>query len=472
MYAAIVVRCIAAIFSQGYGMHDDHFLIVEAAASWVDGFDYNNWLPWNKPEGSSPEGHSFTYVGLNFLLFYILKGVGIVDPKVLMLINRMVHALLSVLTVYFGFRITERLSNRSNAVTVGWLLALTFVIPFLSVRNLVEMACIPFIVWGAWLFLKEGNWKTTFCAGLVIGMAVSFRYQVGVFAIGLALYALMHGRFKQLISYCLGVLFLFCITQGLVDYLIWGYPFAEMLGYVVYNLNEGTGYSPNSNSLMYIEVLMGCLLFPLGLLMGIGYFRSAKKFLVLFLPSLLFLLFHSLYPNKQERFILPILPIFIILGVVGYHSLTKRLFWQKCWNVSLKIFWALNIPLLLVACFIYSKKSRVEAMYYFYEQDIYPKHVLVEGSGDGSTSMLPQFYAGKWDFKLYYETEFVVNDAVPYDFIIFSNTDRLAERIELYREVFPNMRKVQVCNPSLVDKIMRFLNPKNTNEYLEIWAMN
>ena len=69
MIVAGFFRILAALFSQGYGMHDDHFLIIEASASWVDGYDYNNWLPWNKPEGAVPEGHSFTYVGLNFIFF-------------------------------------------------------------------------------------------------------------------------------------------------------------------------------------------------------------------------------------------------------------------------------------------------------------------------------------------------------------------------------------------------------------------
>ena len=42
LVAAIVLRFCAAWFSEGYLMHDDHFLVVEAAASWADGEDYNN----------------------------------------------------------------------------------------------------------------------------------------------------------------------------------------------------------------------------------------------------------------------------------------------------------------------------------------------------------------------------------------------------------------------------------------------
>jgi len=42
---ALLVRLLAAVFSQGYGMHDDHFLVIEASQSWADGTDYNDWLP-------------------------------------------------------------------------------------------------------------------------------------------------------------------------------------------------------------------------------------------------------------------------------------------------------------------------------------------------------------------------------------------------------------------------------------------
>ncbi|MBL7899477.1 MAG: hypothetical protein JNJ99_13140, partial [Crocinitomicaceae bacterium] len=57
LIAALVIRIIAAIFSQGYGMHDDHFLVIEASSSWVDGYDYNHWLPWSPESKGVPEGH-------------------------------------------------------------------------------------------------------------------------------------------------------------------------------------------------------------------------------------------------------------------------------------------------------------------------------------------------------------------------------------------------------------------------------
>ena len=168
-------------------MHDDHFLVIEASASWAHGYDYNHWLPWSPLSDGKPEGHSFTYVGLNYFYFVLMKAIGIVDPKVLMLINRLVHAAFSLLIVNFGFKITQKLGSRELAVKVGWILALLWVLPFLSVRNLVEIVCIPFMMWGVWLVLKGDLKRRFFYAGILLGVAVSIRYQVAVFALGMAI---------------------------------------------------------------------------------------------------------------------------------------------------------------------------------------------------------------------------------------------------------------------------------------------
>ena len=112
LFAAIVVRLIAVIFSQGYGMHDDHFLVIEASASWADGFDYNNWLPWSKGNLGAPEGHSFTYVGLNYIYFVFMKWIGVADPKIMMFFNRLILAFASLVVCWFGMKITEKLSNK------------------------------------------------------------------------------------------------------------------------------------------------------------------------------------------------------------------------------------------------------------------------------------------------------------------------------------------------------------------------
>ncbi len=490
LLSALIIRLIAAVFSEGYGMHDDHFLVIEASTSWVDGYDYNGWLPWSKGNRGAPEGHSFTYVGLNYFFFYTFKFFGIADPKILMLLNRLVHALFSMLVVYFGFKITEKISNRKNAVTVGWILALLSIIPFLSVRNLVELSSIPFLIWGVWLMVKNDSKINIFYAGLLIGLAVSFRYQIAIFAIGIMFYYLLifdyktlfKGPFKsfvrtlidqKFVSFSFGTFVTFLITQGLVDYCIWGKPFAEFKAYSTYNIQEGVLYLPNTNYFMYVFVLLGVLLFPFGLLVGIGFIRSAKKHLMLFIPVMLFILFHTFYPNRQERFILSVLPFFIILGIIGFQELRKKPFWDKLWKFSYSFFWILNIPTLLFVSVTYTKMSRVESMYTLYSDNLVDERILLEGSADTKTSMLPKFYSGSWYCTFLERNDSVQPlDVVPgarYDYIFFFGEEKLPKRIKSYKKLFPKLTLVKKCYPSLMDQLVKKLNPRNSNQYIEVW---
>lgn len=473
MFFAIIFRLIAVFFSKGYGMHDDHFLVIESSASWADGFDYNGWLPGSAKNTGVPEGHSFTYVGLNFVYFSIMKFFGIVNPTIQMLINRLLHALASLVVVWYGMKITEKLSNKENAVKVGWFIALLWIFPFLSVRNLVEVAAIPLLMLGVWQLIKNPGVRSLFFAGLLIGGAVAFRYQIGIFAIAVAAYYFFKWQFKFFFSFSLGVILIFCLTQGIVDYCIWGYPFAELIAYVVYNMKEGAAYLPNSNYLMYFLVLMGSMLIPMGLLLGAGFLRSFKQYAILFVPTFAFILFHTIYPNRQERFILTVLPLFIMLGVMGYALFKESQFKQKLWRVSLIAFWVLNIPLLLFASTMYTKKSRVEAMNYLYDQKAKPPFVLLEGTGDHNVSLLPLFYAKSWETLLLPRTEPVENIKTdPFDYIYFFGETDLQQRIKNYKTVFPKMKLVKKCYPSNLDLLLRKLNPRNTNEYIEIWKTN
>ncbi|TNE53323.1 MAG: hypothetical protein EP338_12370 [Bacteroidetes bacterium] len=478
LIVAFAIRLVSCFFSEGYGMHDDHFLVIEASGSWVDGGDYNNWLPWNKESGSSPEGHSFTYVGSNYLLFKTLKFVGLEDPKLLMFFNRLAHALLSLLVIYFGFRITEKLSDRKTAALFAWTWALLWFVPFISVRNLVEVVSIPFVVWSAWKSLStEQSQRSFLVAGILIGIAISIRYQIALYAIGVGIYYLFRGAWKQVIFYTIGFLIAFSLTQGLVDYFIWGYPFAEFLAYVNYNMNEGTQYMSNTNYFMYFYVLFGLLLIPFGILALIAYFRASAKYLVLFLPTFIFLVFHSIFPNRQERFILTILPIVLILVFLGIRLLIQKKGWQKFWKISWVSFWVLNVPLLLIVSVAPTKKTRIDSMYYLYGKVKGNEHILMESSGETAPNLLPRFYAGKWNFTINERSKEHFPDvnsylSHPHDYVFFNGNERLEERIAELKQIYPQMKMVKQIHPSFIDETLHRMNPRNSNTYVEIWKTN
>ncbi|MBL7897161.1 MAG: hypothetical protein JNJ99_01415 [Crocinitomicaceae bacterium] len=173
---------------------------------------------------------------------------------------------------------------------------------------------------------------------------------------------------------------------------------------------------------------------------------------------------------------MPVLPFFLLLGVVGYHEFFKKEGWKKLWNVSYKIFWVINIPLLLLASFTYTKKSRVEAMYYFYETGEVPQKILLEATGDEEIAMPPKFYSGHWLFGTLEETHethhIEMYPTYRYDYILFFGDGDLDKRIDRYKKMYPKMELAKKCEPSLIDQFLKWLNPRNSNEYIEVWKTN
>jgi len=478
---ALLPRLVAALFSGGYFAHDDHFLVIEAAASWADGFDYNYWLPWNQEGDPRPSGHSFFYVGLHYLLFVVLKWVGITDPKMMMVVVRLLHAVWSLVVVRTGYQIALRLSNSAIAWHTGFFLALFYFMPFLAVRNLVETACIPFLMLGAWQLVRtaEGpSLKDALWAGVWIGLAVNVRFQTLFFAAGPGLALLLQRQWRQAFAYGLGVALPLAVVQGSIDLFIWGRPFAELTEYVAYNMMHTTTYfdQPWYNHLL---LLAGIFLPFLGLAVMFGFFRRWRP-LVLWLPVALFLAFHSYFPNKQERFILPIVPLFFVLGFVAWEQWRSVSAWwqrhQRLWRGQLVFIGVLNTVLLIVLCVSYSKRSRVEALYALRNERPL-KGLLIEDTAEGEAPMPPLFYLGQWDvnvvpwtdpaadLSLYLER---FSAAATPDVVLFFGLEDLDQRMVRTSMALGPLRVIGTAEPGLVDRTVHWLNPVNRNETIVI----
>ncbi len=502
MIMAIVTRIAAAVFSQGYGMHDDHFLVIEAPYSWTEGKDYANWLPWSQNGNPVPSGHSLLYPGFNYYLFKVMKMVGIIDPKTMMLLIRLSLGFLSLLVVYFGYKITEKLAGQKSAITVGLMLAVFWFMPFFSVRNLVEMIAIPFFAAGFWIMLKSENsnkqiW-TFLLAGVIMGIGVSVRFQSAILIAGAGLALLINKKFAPAFSFGFGAVIAFIAIQGGIDTVIWGKPFTEFNEYFRYNIASKGAYGTD-NIWMYVELLGGLLIPPISIFLFIGFFKVWRKHLEIFLPVFLFLAFHTFFSNRQERFILPIVPFFIILGVIGWNDLfDKQNFsarFKGVINGSWVFFWIINIILLIPVSLSSSKKSRIDAMYFFFNKRNDINTILVDDTGRHKGIMMPVFYSGKTIYTI------TINDDNPADsaayeyvnkygyiisansvhifnkvkwlnlpqYIIFVEDLDIGKRVEHMKQYFPNLQHVYDVPPSLLDKVMKKLNPANSNETFYIY---
>jgi hypothetical protein len=490
MAIGLVLRVIAAFFSKGFGMHDDHFLVIEQAQSWVDGGDYQKWLPGT--EGNEgPEGHSFFYVGFQYLFFHFLQFFGIHDPQWKMLFVRIFHAGISMFVISFGYRIASLITAKDTAYKVALLLAVFWFMPFLSVRNMVELTCIPFLMYGTLIILRQeqirkdnlpGYHKTSFLvAGFFLGLAFSVRYQTIVYAGGIGLAVLILGNWRGMLSTAIGFLISTIIFQGFIDFLIWGKPFAELTEYVSYNLDNAYEYhtAPWYN---YIILLAALLIPPVSLMLIWGYLRSWKKYFLLFFPVLLFIVFHSIFPNKQERFILPVIPMFIVLGLAGWQEwVNGSTFWKKnksFLNGSWLLFWAINIALLLFFTPMYSKKARVESMSYLKNYSNID-YFLIDDYGSNVLRFPPVFYTNQWpsydaiykdisykDFSKWKDWEKLENQPT---FVLFYKPDNLASRVDSLKQVFPGLVFEATIQPGFMDRLIHRINPINANEEIHIY---
>lgn len=466
---AILPRLVAVVFSKGYGMHDDHFEVIEQPFMVIH--DISFWD--NRGE---PEGHSVVYPSIQYFFLNAFDFAGIEDPQTAMFLIRLLHAIYSLLIVYYGFKITEILSNREIAKKVGLLLALFWALPFLSVRNLVEVVCIPPIMAGFYYTLNSRDRSlSALIAGLWFGLAFAFRYQTLTIAGMVGLMLLFQKEFRQSVYFTFGFLLSAILIQGGADVFAWGYPFASFIKYVNYNISHGQAYTtgPWYN---YTLLVIGALIPPISIFLIYGFWKKGKKILIIFLPVLMFFILHSIFPNKQERFILPVIPLILLLGVIGWEEyIINSSFWSRHRRALKSIwawFWIINTILLFLFSTYYSKKSRVEAMYTLYGKDV--SGVILVGGKIGATQP-PLFYTGVYPLPtfVFNNDEEVLTAKATFDtmsghpnYAVFFGSEDLDKRVRhIESSLDLKLLLERKIEPSFLDYVFYKLNPKyNKNE--------
>lgn len=474
---AILFRLIAVIFSKGYGMSDDHFVIIEKAQQWV-----SNSLNWFSDEHTDIV--NLFYVGFHYYLFsFFDKILGITDPQIKMFWIRLIHALYSLLVVWYGYKITLELSNKKNAKLVGLLLAILWPLPFLSVRNLVEVVSIPPILMGLYYLLDNNSKKLIYISGILLGIAFIIRFQSALIIFGIGLVLLFNKDWGKFLFFNIGLFITVLFSMGVVDWIVYGIPFHTFLNYFTYNIEHQFDYiiQPWYN---YIILILGMLIPPISIFISVGFFSTIKKYALLFWPTFIFILFHSYFANKQERFIIPVVPLIIMLGIMGWNEfVAKSEFWksrQKWLRYSWIWFWSINTIFLIVFTFTYGKKNRVESLYYLSQKD----HIssIIWDSGMDGAILPPLFYleTGTPTFTSYERTSFEIlkkeieeNTIFFPEYLVTLGDVEIKQRVSLFENTF-NKKLVfeNKVEPSLVDAILHKLNPKhNKNQTSYIYRI-
>jgi hypothetical protein len=281
----------------------------------------------------------------------------------------------------------------------------------------------------------------------------------------------------------IGVIVAAFVLIGSIDIFIWGYPFAEFLEYVNYNMHHYAEY-PEGPWYQYILVIFSLLIPPVSFFLVFGFFhafvKNWKKYLVIFLPVMLFIIFHSYYPNKQERFILPVIPFMIIAGTAGWLQYQKHAaFWKKrrlLNSASWGFFWIINIAALVIISTTYSKRARVESMTYLSKYENI-RVIMVENSNKSYINFLPMYYLGQWvGYEEITNRRSAAELAAGYehpkaypDFLIFEGENNIQKRRDTVLAYFPGYVYETTISPGMIDRILFWLNPINENQNAYIY---
>lgn len=502
----LLLRLLAAVFSQGYAFNDDHFSIISPIQAWMDG------LPmWGDPD--LPPTHSLVYVGSQYFLFKVFHLVGLTDPHGKMLGIRIFHAFYSLLTIYFGYKLTKELSDKKHARFIGLIFALFWIFPFVSVRNLVEVVCIPFVLAGfIWLIraskAPDFNWKIWVVAGLLFGCAFAIRYHTILIVGGSGLVLLYRKQWKGAVLFSLAYLLIASLTTGLIDWTMYRYPFHSIVHYYQYNVAVAydmiTG--PADRYLVVLVFLLGP---PVSLCFLFGFARGFKIEPLIFYGCLIFFLWHSSFPHKQERFIFPIIPLIIILGYLGWqHLVENSSFWEKRrrWlSIGWGYFWGLNTIFLIALTFSSVHLARANSMYFFKDKDDI-KSIIVHHP-KLFWRFNPIYYSGKiiarWESlkidrdylwhnaiqsKEYLEEDFVIlftinsSDSIPSliktlsevnkkpNYILIKGREEHESRLRQWEKQYASMEFLAEIKPSNFDRIMHLINPTfNPDDHFYIY---
>jgi len=478
----LILRLLAAVFARGYMGTDDHFQVIEIAAEWER--SHPVFL-----SGDSQFYRSLLYPALNWGLMALVHRLGFYHPDTVMLVNRLVHVLFSLWTIGLTYQLGILLADRRVAWMAGLLVAAEAVMPYVSVRNLIESFCMPFLLWGLCETAKvemrksekpERSWAW---AGLAFGLAFIIRWQVAAAILGVGLYWLHRKQWRGLaLATVFGLLPV--LAEAVWDWWAHGVFFGSFWSYIKHNLAHSRDYVVGP-WYRYLLLLVGILIPPFSFLFLAAIICWVKRFGVLIWAALAFLIIHSVVPGKQERFILPVFPLLALMGTAGLQFWEEKKPLLGPWIRGGWIwFWSVNTVLLFVAVFNYGQKARVASFVYLYERGD-ARGVVVDFTERGA--LLPLYYLDGADpsrprqeiYRAYTPAYFdslrlrhlgiIGPPVVPLNYVIIFSQGKLEEHLKVINDHLARAEVLAHIPPSLADRILLWLNPKY-NHSKEAWV--
>jgi phosphatidylinositol glycan class B len=307
---------------------DEIYQSLEPAHHWVFG---TGILPWEFIEGARNWAFPATIA--------VLEKIGSLvssDPRAYLDLTRLALSAASVATAFASYRLARGYgAARLSAAAGAGLYALAAPAIYLAPRAFSETAsALPAALGLAFALPRGSDRRARMIGAALIGIAVLFRLQNAVFAVGL-LAALLWRRDRRSFIDATGVLAGAAAVYGAIDWVTWGKPFDSARQYIAVNLatpdliaNFGDvavrtqldQYFPPAG--YYAQYLLSSMGLPLVVALVLGVFawrRGADIWLI----AIAFFAVHSLIPHKELRYVVPVLPLVGALAAIGIDEAAR-----------------------------------------------------------------------------------------------------------------------------------------------------
>lgn len=229
---------------------------------------------------------------------------------------RFVHFFWGTLGILILFLALNRYVPREERTFVFLVFSLYFAAPFMFTRSMYESLSAPFVLLSA-LSLRETKFassvKEALISTLAISLAFAFRPQTGIAALAVVGYLLYLRRYRwAAASSLLGLGFF--VLFGFSDLWVRGSFHQSLKDILFYNVKFGASYAVQP---WYFYLALSVFLLMLPFLLSRTWWlitKSRFRYQSLFWIYIILVLgLHSTFPQKWERFVIPVMPLFLLI---------------------------------------------------------------------------------------------------------------------------------------------------------------
>lgn len=443
------MRLIAVFFSEGYLLPGEHFFFFEPATPMLTSEKYLTT-------------QSDLYVLFGEYFNRVMAWFTIRAPETQALILRFIHALFNIISLIIGYRLARLAGSEKGARLSFALLALSWLMPFISVRTYSFNLALPFLLGAVWLARHSllVARRTSFLAGWVAAVSIMLYPPVLVFWIPYVFITLLLGKPIRFLGLAATTL----MGLELLNWLVNRQWFIQSADWLALLRQTGIHLWVINPFALKALIILGLVLGPpLGFLVLYGFFRIQKYTLRMSLPALVCLV-GTLFSTDPLGLLVAAFPFIVITGSQSWMEVVQiRLPASRrgIYYVALGYFWIFNTVLLVWFSTVSPRKQELDAMRYIGRHPDY-NLIWVEQTAQTKVDPLPSFYCGR-EVNFYYQNAPLADSSYERTIklipqvacVIFRGDENLKQRMTQTYQLFPALSFEAVFRPGITEKYFR-----------------